>query len=571
MMRTALPCYILLTIAFMFLSSGVLVAGLLDAYDSVGYGIFWLLLPMTALFISAVIVNDRILIPRLLLKSRFGGYCVAVFGVVYLLTLLSLVIEYATRTALDLPMRIANFLSPWILADTLGNGLLLAMILLGLGLLHLFNRWQQEVKHEHRLTEKFQSYISAVKDRFNPVLIFDRLNMIMTDRSAGAESIETQIRDLSAYLREQLYELPAPPKMQHVAVDDERHSPVASLLVSRKFRCARHLVFLGILMIISCGAFFNAPDSPEFSFARLTGVLTMFGILASIAYVNILWLYPRFMKGGNIRKYAAAVTVMLLAIAIPIILLQTLTYEPNIYSKRLPLIITFISTMGSMLTLFLFVGGISAVKLLQNWIRTKQRLTLLKAETIRQEYCYLRKQINPHFLFNVLNNIGISVYDDPEYARGLLKDLMSLLKYQLEDMGRETTALSDELTFIRSYFALEATRRDSFNYEIDTDADDKNVSIPTLLFIPFIENAVKYSSTSDEVPRVSVRFSVRKRWLRFECSNPYDARKSVNPQNGGIGLENTRRRLALLYDAAYSLRCARAAGTFTVTLEIPLR
>lgn len=92
--------YLLLTIAFMFLSSGVLVAGFMDAYDTFGYNIFWLLLPMTALFISAVIVNDRILIPCLLLKNRFVGYCVAVFGVVYVLTLISLYLNMPQETHL---------------------------------------------------------------------------------------------------------------------------------------------------------------------------------------------------------------------------------------------------------------------------------------------------------------------------------------------------------------------------------------------------------------------------------------------------------------------------------------
>lgn len=563
--------YLLLTIAFMFLSSGVLVAGFLDAYDTVGYNIFWLLLPMTALFISAVIVNDRILIPCLLLKNRFVGYCVAVFGVVYVLTLISFILEYATRNALGLPMRIANYLSPWILADTLGNGLLLAMILLGLGLFHLFNRWKREVGKETLLTGELQFYISSVKERLNPTLIFGKLEAIVADRSASSEYIETQIRNLSVYLREQLYVMPEPPKIQPIAVEDEGHSRITSLLVSRKFRGIRHLIFLGILMIISCGAFFNTPDNPEFTLDRFLGVLSLFGILVFIAYINILWLYPQFMKRGNIRKYAISVIVMLLAIVIPLIFLQILTYEPNVYSKRLPLVIAFISTIGSLLTLFLFIGGISATMLLQNWIGTKQRLTLLKAETIRQEYSYLRKQINPHFLFNVLNNIGISVYDDPAHARRLIKDLMALLKYQLEDMGRDKTSLSNELAFIKSYFALEATRRDSFDYKIDVDVEDENVTIPTLLFIPFIENAVKYSAAVDGMPEVRIRFEVRKRWLRFECTNPYDAEELKLIKKGGIGLANTWRRLALLYDDAYSLRCEKGANTFSIILEIPLQ
>lgn len=353
--------------------------------------------------------------------------------------------------------------------------------------------------------------------------------------------------------------------------DDTRHSRIAVLLVSSKFRYARHFIFIGILMIISFGAFFSTPDTPEFSFDRFLGVLSMFAILAIVAYTNILWLYPRFMKRGNIRRYAVSVTILLLAIAIPLIILQIHTYEPNVYSRQLPVFIAFISTIGSLMSLFMFIGGVSAALLLQNWIDTKQKLTLLRAETIRQEYVYLRKQINPHFLFNVLNNIGITVYDDPVCARALINDLITLLKYQLENMGRETTTLSQELSFIRSYFALEATRRETFNYLIDTDASDENVNIPTLLFIPFIENAVKYSISNTGMPEVTVSFTVRKNILTFVCVNPYDKKRIENLHNGGIGLDNTRRRLDMLYERDYSLHCDKTEKTYSVRLEIPLQ
>lgn len=563
--------YILLTIAFMFLSSGVLVAGFLDAYDTVGYAIFWLLLPMTILFLSAVLVNDRVLIPRLLLKSRFGGYCVSVFGVVYILTLLSLVLEYITRRFFDLPMRISDYSSPWIFADSLGNGLLLAMILLGLGLFHLFNLWKQEMETEKDLNSNLQSYISSVKNRLNPKLVLSMLYAILADKSATSECIEKKIRNLSTYLREQLYELPEPPKVASPKVEGIGNSRLVTILVSKRYRVGRHLIFLGILAVISCGAFFNTPDQPEFSFIRLFAVLSMFLVLSGIAYCDILWLYPRFMKRGNIKKYAFSVVILLIFLVLPLIVGQILTYEPNIYTKQLSAFLVIISTIGTMLSLFLFIGGISAILLLQNWIETKQRLILLQAETIRQEYSYLRKQINPHFLFNVLNNIGISVYDDPEYAKRLIGDLVALLKYQLENLGCETTTLSQELKFIRSYFALEATRRETFNYEIYTDFDNDIAGIQTLLFIPFVENAVKYSTPDAEIPEVKVTVSLRNGRIIFVCVNPYDKEMIGNLRNGGIGLENTIRRLQLLYEDAYKISFEKTDRIFSVILEIPVQ
>lgn len=567
-MKSALK-YLLLTIAFMFLSSGALVAGFLDVYDTVGYSIFWLLLPMTLLFISAVVVNDSILIPKLLLKNRYGGYCIGVFGVVYLLSLVSLCLEYVTRHCLDMPMRISDYSSPWIMADILGNSLLLAMILFGLGLLHLFNRWKDEAKKEKRLSDRLETYISTVNDRLNLSVILDKLEDVSETVLSSPDATAIRIRELSNYLREQLYELPEPPIVDPAEDAAANQSSIADWLVSRRYRPVRHIIFISILAIISCGAFFNAPDSPEFTFNRFLGVLSMFGILVFIAYINILWLYPRFMKRGCFKRYVISVALLLLVIVAPMIILQILTYEPNVYSKPLPAIIAVISTVGSVLTLFLFIGGISSALMLQNWMQTKQRMTLLKAETMRQKYTWLRKQINPHFLFNVLNNIGICAYDDPAMTAGLLTELHHLLKYQLLDMRKETTTLKDECAFIRSYFALESTRRDKFDYTLECDAPD-NIRLHTLLFIPFVENAVKYSSTSTGTPAVEVFFTTGHDNLRFICKNLYDAGKIKQMKRGGIGVDNTIQRLKYIYYDDFEYNVMDDGKTYTVDLKIPL-
>lgn len=568
-MKTALK-YLLLTIAFMFLSSGVLVAGFLDVYDSLGYSLFWLLLPMTLLFICAVVVNEIILIPKLLLKNRYGSYCVGVLGVAYVLNFVALYLEYATRHCLHMPMRISDYSSPWILADVLGNSLLLVMILFGLGLLYLFNRWKEEAKKEKRLTNNLGSYIETVNKRLNLSVILEKLEQLSDTVPNSPDVTAIRIRELSNYLREQLYELPEPPVVDSVDAVTTNHSPVAEWLISKRFRHVRHLIFLSFLAIISCGAFFNTPDSPEFTAGRFLGVLAMFGIFVFIAYVNILWLYPRFMKRGNVKQYAISVALLLIVIIAPMIILQILTYEPNIYSKPLPAIIAVISTIGSVLTLFLFIGGISSVLMLQNWIQTTHRMTLLKAETVRQEYAWLRKQINPHFLFNILNNIGICAYDDPYMTAKLLTELQHLLKYQLLDLRKETTTLKDECLFISSYFALESSRREKFDYLLECDVPD-DIKIPSLLFIPFVENAVKYSSTVRGEMDVEVLFTTESNKLIFVCKNRYNHDKIKQMKRGGIGIDNTIQRLKYIYCDDFEYDVMDDGKTYIVDLKIPLK
>lgn len=553
----------------MFLSSGVLVAGFLDVIGSVGNSLYWLLLPMTALFVSTVVVNDKVLIPRLLLRDRYATYCGVVFVIVYAMALAALALEHSIRARFDLQMRITDYHSGWILADTFGNSLLLSIILLGLGLLHLVKRWRDELAHEASMTLRLETYMDAVSRRLNPGVILDRLQQISWLRGSSPGQIEGRVRELSAYLRQQLYELPSPPEVGKPDGRAYPHTRLAELLTARRFRLGRHLIFLGILLTISCGAFFDTPDRPVFTPDRILGVAALFGLLSSIAYADILWLYPRFMRQGNVRRYAMATVALSGALVIPIVVIQVMTYAPNVYDKELPPFVMAISTISSVMTLFLFIGGVGAGQLLQNWIMARRRLTLLRAETVRQEYAYLRKQINPHFLFNILNNIGITAYDEPEVAGRLLDGLAALLRHQLCDLRRQTTTLDEERSFITSYFALESTRRERFEYRITMDDRLGKVEVPTLLFIPFIENAVKYSSPREGIHDVEVDFRQDGGRLIFACRNPYRNVRPLTTTPGGIGVSNTLRRLSLLYDD-YTYHSHGVGGLYIVKLEIPI-
>lgn len=563
--------YLAIAIVLAILSSGSLIAGMEDVYGLIGNRIFLPLIPMTLLLTAAVVINDHILFRHLLLKNHLCAYTLCALTMAFVLGLLSIGIEFTLRNHFGLPHRIKDYSSYWILIDSFCNSILIAVIFFGIGTLQLFNLWTLQVKEEKTLTQKLKAYIAAVKDRLNPEYIFNTLKGISSDRNSDSEEILAQIRNLSAYLRMQLYDLPEPPKIETRATADMSHPKLAKIITSRKYRYLRHLIFTAILVVISCGTFFNSPDLPEFSSERLIGQLSMFAVLAIVAYVNILWLFPRFMRHGNVRRYALSVGIFIMILVSPIIAVQILTYEPNVYSSSLPHALMLLSTMGTMLTLFLFIGGISTALLLQNWISTIQRLTLLRAETVRQEYSYLRKQINPHFLFNILNNIGISVYDDPDYARSLIGHLISLLKYQLTDMEHETTTLEKELHFIKSYFSLEASRREKFDYVLAADTPCLDIAVPSLLFIPIIENGVKYSiGNKTPIPDISIEFTVSDDRLTLVCVNPYDAADIENHKGGKIGLANTRRRLELLYDDNYRLDCAKGNKTYTVKLEIPL-
>lgn len=560
--------YLLLTTVFCFLSSGAVIAAFMDSYKDIGYNILWMILPMTVLFMSAVIVNDFVLVPRLLLKKRYGWYCSSVLGVAYAVSILGLVTEYGTRSIQGLPMRISNYASLWILADSLSNCTLLFLIMLSLGIFQLYKKMDIEVKAESEIMKQLDKYMETVNDRLNPDYIIEKLDSVAVALRNTPEVAEVKIRELCAYLRVQLYELPKPPAISPSATISIDHTRLSYFLVDKQFQIWRNILLLMALAIVSFGTFFYAPDKPEFTEDNLVSALFLFFILTFLAYINILWLYPRFKVRGNIRKYVWSVVIFILLLTLPLIIVQILTYEPNVYTNQLPLTLSVISTIGSLLTLLLFVGGTSAMLLLQDWIRTQQRMVLLHAETARQEYEYLRKQINPHFLFNILNNIGIIAYDEPAFSLSLLEDLKSLLIFQFKDMKRDFTTISDELNFLRSYLTLEQSRRDKFTFLIDCAGCNADLKMPTLLFIPFVENAVKYSPRAES--NVEVVFRQIDDRLIFECANTFAPDEISNQKYGGIGLVNTRRRLDLLYGNNYRLRCDKNRNDYKVDLEIPL-
>ncbi len=570
-MKTALK-YLLLALFFTFIASGAVVAAFADSYDSCGDRIYWLLVPVTALFMVSAVVDIRYAVPRLLMRQRYVAYCFYILGLAYAVSLVGLVLEYFVRLWIDLPPRISYYFSPWILVDSFTNSILLSMILLGIGALQLYKRWTRELERENRLTRNLSEYISAVKSRLDPIKILGMLDEVGIVLKESPSLASGKIRHLADYLRHQLYELPQPPIVEARSQNEDAHSSLAEFMVSRRYRIWRHVIFQLTLAVIAFGTFFNAPDQPEFTLHRIGGVVCMYLFLNFLAYINILWLFRRFKRHHNLRKYCISVAMVVLALAMPMIIIEILTYEPAAYNNaRLPLSIVVVSTIGSMLTLAFFIGGTGAILFLQDWIIGTRRKTKLRTETLRQEYAFLRKQINPHFLFNVLNNVGILADEDPRQASEMLDQLKVLLQYQFSQGARGCATVAHEVWFLRSYLNLEKARIEPFDYSITTDRRVGEMFVPTLIFITFVENAVKYSSVVNGRRYVDVSFARAPHgmcWMRCVNSFAHDSGRS-DVHSGGLGLVNTRRRLEYLYGERFSLSEHVESGEYIVNLTIP--
>lgn len=564
--------YLLLTVGLVLMSSGAVIAATMEIYDSIGYRVLWFLVPSTMLFLTAVLVNNLIAIPRLLLKRKYEAYFIFTFCFSYILIAILFGVESLMRNAMDQPLRIKDFTSLWLWVDCLSNCILLFVVLAGIGAIQLYEVMKKETMREVTLSVRLKKYMSAVRDRLSPTPIFRALDSISETLRCGTGPVGEMIRSLSDYLRRQLYELPSPPSLGDFDDEEELDSVtfVPRFITSRQKRWLRHLLFQIILLAISFDTFFDSPDHPEFTMHRASGVISMYLILNVLSYFNICVLARGFRKHHNVRKYVRNVVVFIMVLIVPIIVVQILSYDMNLYVRNLPVLFMVLSTGGTVVTLTLFIGGVAMVMILKDWIIETRRVALLKAEAVRQEYAYLKKQINPHFLFNVLNNIDILADEEPAEAKVMVDNMKRVLQYELNDAKKESTTLAEEIEFLRTYLALECTRIEPFAFEIDCIDADGKIEVPTLMFITFVENAVKHSSVIDAKRYVHLTFSKGDEFLIFTCVNTFRMVKSNAKRPGGIGLANTRRRLELLYGDNFKLEQNKDGHEFITTLKIPV-
>jgi LytS/YehU family sensor histidine kinase len=226
--------------------------------------------------------------------------------------------------------------------------------------------------------------------------------------------------------------------------------------------------------------------------------------------------------------------------------------------------LSFIFLYGS------FLGTSTAIKLFQRWIIDKSRIYELENSTIQSELEQLKNQITPHFLFNMLNNTNVLINTEPETASRVVLMLSDLLRYQLYDSSRPAVLLSSDIRFLTDFLELEKIRRDRFEFSISDSSGIPNLLVPPMLFIPFVENAVKHSAGGTCSSYVHVTFRTAGNVLYFSCINSIPAIPCSSKTAGGIGLANIKRRLELLYGADFSLKMNEKKNIYHVNLQLKL-
>lgn len=210
----------------------------------------------------------------------------------------------------------------------------------------------------------------------------------------------------------------------------------------------------------------------------------------------------------------------------------------------------------AMIALISLVLGVStSITAIQKWQNDKQLHQDLEQARVSSELSFLKAQINPHFFFNTLNNIYALTHVNAEVSRKAIHQLSRMMRYVLYDTQNSTTLLSQEIAFIKDYISLMELRlTDVVQIDFSSPAELKDMAISPMIFLPFIENAFKHGVSATQPSHISIVISQRDVVVELNVVNTIIREQSTSLEEGsGIGLNNTKRRLDLLYPGKHVL------------------
>lgn len=217
-------------------------------------------------------------------------------------------------------------------------------------------------------------------------------------------------------------------------------------------------------------------------------------------------------------------------------------------------------------------AGIVAVMVysLEEAFRRQKESRQLKAQMAEAELSFLRAQVNPHFLYNTLNYFfHLARPASAELADAVVR-LSDLMRFTLAETADGHIKLMEEIAHIRNYIHLIRLRfQPHFFVTLEVEGEPGNVQVPALLFIPFVENAIKHGVVNDPEHPVAILFRITEKTVFFQCRNQVN--RDQKPPSTGVGLRNVRRRLELLFPSRHRLTIPDDPGTFSVELDIHLK
>jgi len=347
---------------------------------------------------------------------------------------------------------------------------------------------------------------------------------------------------------------------------------MASLEIKDNIKRKQLLVHVSIWTVF---AFFNFMQPRlDSNFVNKSVLILLIGKIV-LFYINYSYLVPQFLLKKRARLY---VVLTLILVIISTLLFREFGPEfqpkPNISipppPKDKPEFLFHFKFIGPFIfNILLVVTGI-ALRVYAEWNRNERLKKEIEVQKSATELSFLKNQLNPHFLFNSLNSIYSLTTKKSNDAPEAVITLSELMRYMLYETDNEFVPLKNELEYIQNYLKLQRLRIvNNENVTINIHGAVSNQKIRPLVLISFIENAFKYGTDFRGNTEIKIEINVNENNFEFTCINLIGKSK-VNKNSSGIGLQNTKERLELLYPNKHTLLVEEKDNRFIVKLTLKL-
>ena len=296
----------------------------------------------------------------------------------------------------------------------------------------------------------------------------------------------------------------------------------------------------------------------------------MMVMLVGVYYLNTSILIPRLFIRGRTWRYILCWIVIIFAISLihafwgDLMDRLGVPSHHNAFTKRM-----FFPIVPSVMIFALS----TAVRISNEWFKNEKQIKEMENEKLTAELAFLKSQVNPHFLFNILNNICSLARKKSDDTENALIKLSHIMRYMLYESKDEKVSLGKEVEYLQSYIELQRLRiSDKVVINFSITGNPEELTIEPMLLIPFVENAFKHGVSYLEESIINIILTVNHKELNFKVDNLIAMKRDeVLHTESGIGLKNVKRRLELLYPEKHSLQIDDNGSIYSIELQIKFR
>ncbi len=291
---------------------------------------------------------------------------------------------------------------------------------------------------------------------------------------------------------------------------------------------------------------------------------------AAIIYFNLFYLIPNYFRWDKLPHYLGLLMLSVIIITpLKMMVFYLKFHEFPVMQEAL------IERQYSIFTLHFLVAGFSTIfKIVSDWAKHQREKQVLETKTMESELNFLRSQINPHFLFNTLNNLYALTLKKSDKAPEIVIKLSEMMRYMLYECNEKEVPLIKEVNYLRNYLDLEKLRQSKeIDIQLKVNGMVTNQRIAPLMFIPFIENSFKHGLKNQiHEGYVHITLDVKREQVHLNVVNSKAPTLPVRSgkRSGGIGLVNVKKRLGLIYPKQHTLEIQDNPNDYVVDLTIDL-